>query len=110
MKRKYASIKCDSYSKDEKCLQKTWGTEVPHAKPRFGRSTSDYDLHERAGGVPLQPLAAPNVRFSSKRKREVCNPGRKSNAPNKRCGSKRTCSAPSRKLFILRRIRRKAIP
>ncbi len=50
---------------------------------RFGRNASDYDLHEMAGGLPLQTLAAPNVRLSSKRRREVCNTARKSNIPNK---------------------------
>ena len=48
---------------------------------RFSRNASDYDLHETAGGSPLLTLAAPNVRPSSKRGREVCNPERKSNVP-----------------------------
>jgi len=65
------------------CNKKTWGAETPHAITRFSRNASDYDLHEMAGGLPLQPLAAPNVRPSSKRGREVCNPGRKSNIPYK---------------------------
>ncbi len=49
---------------------------------RFSRNTSDYDLHEMAGGLPLPALAAPNVHLSSKRRREVCNPAGKSNVPN----------------------------
>ena len=42
---------------------------------------SIYDLHQRAGGSPLIPITAPNVRLSSERKREVCKTGRKSNIP-----------------------------
>ena len=42
---------------------------------------SNYDLHEKAGGLPLLTLAAPNIHPSSERGREVCNPGRKSNIP-----------------------------
>ena len=61
----------------------TWGVETPHAKTRFGRVASNYDLHDMAGGLPLPALAAPNVHLSSKRRREVCNPGGKSNIPIK---------------------------
>ncbi len=50
---------------------------------RFSRVASNYDLHEKAGGLPLRTLAAPNVRLMSKHRREVCNPARKSNVPNK---------------------------
>ena len=57
--------------------EKTGGTEVPPALPRFGRNASDYDLHETAGGMPLQPLTAPNIHHTSKRRREVCKPGGK---------------------------------
>ena len=50
---------------------------------RFGRNASDYDLHEMAGGLPLLHLAVPNVHRTSKRRREVYNPCRKSNVPYK---------------------------
>ena len=58
--------------------------------PRFGRDTSNYDLHEKAGGLPLPTITAPNVHPSSKRGREVCKQAGKSNFPSKKCGSKRT--------------------
>ena len=72
--------------------------------PRFSRNASDYDLHETAGGMPLLTFTASNVHHMSKHRREACKPGRKSNFPNKKCGSKRTRYAPSRKnerLFFL---------
>ena len=50
---------------------------------RHSRVAPSYDLHKRAGGLPLLALAAPNVRHTSKRRREVCNPDRKSNIPIK---------------------------
>ena len=50
---------------------------------RFGRIASDYDLHEMAGGLPLPVITAPNVHHTSKRRREVYNPCRKSNVPYK---------------------------
>ena len=39
---------------------------------RFGRHASNYDLHVMAGGLPLPSITAPNVRLTSKRRREVC--------------------------------------
>ncbi len=63
--------------------KKTWGVKYSPCHTRFSRNASDYDLHERAGGLPLLALAAPNVHHTSKRWREVCNPDRKSNIPNK---------------------------
>ena len=42
---------------------------------------ANYDLHVMAGGLPLLVLAASNVHLSSKRRREACNPIRKSNIP-----------------------------
>ena len=55
-----------------------------------------------AGGLPLQTITAPNIHRISKYGREVCKQAGKSNIPNKRCGSKRTHYAPSRKhiLFV----------
>ncbi len=53
------------------------------APTRHSRNASDYDLHEMAGGLPLLALAAPNIHRTSKRRREVCNPDRKSNIPVK---------------------------
>ncbi len=52
-----------------------------HAQTRFGRNASDYDLHEMAGGLPLQTVSAPNIHHISKYRREVCNQVRKSNIP-----------------------------
>ena len=69
---------------------KTWGAEAPQA-PRISRSTSNYDLHEKAGGLPLLNLTAPSVHPTTQRRREVCKQNRKSNFPSKKCGSKRTC-------------------
>ena len=82
-------------------INETWGAEAPHALTRFSRSASNYDLHEKAGGLPLLALAAPNVHRTSKRRREVCNPGRKSNIPIIKCGSKRTHYAQGRQFVIL---------
>ena len=48
---------------------------------RFSRDASDYDLHEKAGGMPLQTITAPNIHPTSKRGREVCKQARKSNVP-----------------------------
>ena len=76
--------------------KKTWGAEAPHA-PRFSRNASNYDLHEKAGGLPLLTVTAPNIHPTSERGREVCKQARKSNFPIKKCGSKRTRYAPSRK-------------
>ena len=76
---------------------KKHGGPRPPMSPRFGRDTSNYDLHEKAGGLPLPTITAPNVHPSSKRGREVCKQAGKSNFPSKKCGSKRTYHAPSRK-------------
>ncbi len=65
----------------ELICKKTRRTEVLRAFARYSRNASDYDLHEKAGGLPLLALAAPNVHRTSKRRREVCNPDRKSNIP-----------------------------
>ncbi len=56
-----------------------------------------------AGGMPLAAITAPNIHLSSKRRREVCKQTVKSNVPSKKCGSKKTHYAPSRKycLFFL---------
>ena len=60
-----------------------------HGKPkfpmqtRFSRNASDYDLHETAGGLLLLTLAVPNVHHTSKRRREVYNPEKKSGVPYK---------------------------
>ena len=67
--------------------QKTWGAEAPHA-PRFSRNASDYDLHEKAGGLPLQTITAPNIHPSSKRGREVCKQERKLTSQLKNVGPK----------------------
>jgi len=82
--------------------KKTWGAMLP-MHPLWPYA-SIYDLHEKAGGLPLLALAAPNVHPTSKRGREVCNPGRKSNIPIIKCGSKRTHYAPSRKRYFNRRL------
>ena len=54
--------------------KKKHGGRSPHAIPRFSRSTSNYDLHEMAGGLPLAAFSAPSVHHTSARGREVCNP------------------------------------
>ena len=77
--------------------QKTRGAEAPHA-PRFSRNASNYDLHEKAGGMPLPTITAPSIHHPSKRGREVCKQAGKSNVPIRKCGSKRTRYAPSRRL------------
>ena len=66
-------------------------------RTRFGRNASDYDLHEKAGGLPLQTITAPNIRRLSKQGREVCKQERKLTSRNRKCGSKKTRYAPSRK-------------
>ena len=68
--------------------KKTWGAETPHA-PRFGRNASIYDLHEKAGGLPLQTVTAPNIRRLSKQGREVCKQERKLTSRLKNVGPKR---------------------
>ena len=67
--------------------RKTWGAETPHA-PRFSRNASDYDLHEKAGGLPLQTITAPNIRRLSKQGREVCKQERKLTSLLKNVGPK----------------------
>ena len=44
---------------------KTRRAEALRAKTRFSRNASDYDLHEMAGGLPLQTITAPNIHLSS---------------------------------------------
>ena len=85
--------------------KKTWGAEAPHV-PRFSRNASDYDLHEMAGGLPLQTITAPNIRRLSKQGREVCKQERKLTSRNKKCGSKKTRYAPSRKIILLPLLRK----
>ena len=50
------------------------GVETPNAVYPLWPYASDYDLHEKAGGLPLCALAAPNVRIKM---REVCNRAQK---------------------------------
>ena len=50
-------------------------------RTRFSRAASDYDLHEKAGGLPLPTITVPNVHLSSKRRREVYKQAGKSNFP-----------------------------
>ena len=88
--------------KNEKNIQIICGNIKKHGEQsspctRFSRDASDYDLHEKAGGMPLFAITAPNIHLSSKRRREVCKQTEKSNVPIKKCGSKRTHHAPSRK-------------
>ena len=54
-------------------------------------------LHEKAGGMPLPTITAPSVHHPSMRGREVCKQAGKSNVPIRKCGSKRTRYAPSRR-------------
>ena len=60
---------------------KNTGRRSPRAIP-LRPCASSYDLHDYAGGSLLRTLAAPNIHLSSKRRREVCNPARKSCVPN----------------------------
>ena len=78
--------------------------KYPGASNPLRPCASSYDLHEKAGGLPLSALAAPNIHLSSKRRREVCNQAEKSNIPIIKCGSKRTHHAPSRLKLLLVRI------
>ena len=41
----------------------------------------NYNLHKKAGGLPLAVFIAPNVHRQSRLGREVCNPAEKSNIP-----------------------------
>jgi len=41
------------------------GAETPNAFYPLWPYASDYDLHEKAGGLPLYALAAPNVRIKN---------------------------------------------
>ena len=79
------------------CKNKKHGEQKPPMPTPLWPCASNYDLHEKAGGMPLPTFAAPNVHPTSKRGREVCNPAGKSNFPIQKCGSKRTRHAPSRK-------------
>ena len=56
---------------------------------RYSRNASDYDLHEKAGGLPLQTMTAPNIHHPSKRGREVCKQERKLTSRLKNVGPKR---------------------
>ena len=56
---------------------------------RFSRNASDYDLHEKAGGLPLQTITAPNIRRLSKQGREVCKQERKLTSRFKNVGPNR---------------------
>ena len=67
---------------------------------RFGRDASDYDLHEKAGGLPLQTITAPNIRRLSKQGREVCKQERKLTSLLKNVGPKGHAYAPSRKFMF----------
>ena len=58
-------------------------------RTRFSRNASDYDLHEKAGGLPLQTITAPNIRRLSKQGREVCKQERKLTSRLKNVGPKR---------------------
>ena len=49
---------------------------------------SNYDLHKKAGGLPLLSFTVPNIHLSSKRKREVYKPGRKLTSLIKNVGPK----------------------
>ena len=49
---------------------------------------SDYDLHSKAGGLPLPTITAPNVHYTSKRKREVCKQEGKLTSLDKNVGPK----------------------
>ena len=57
-------------------------------RTRYSRNASIYDLHEKAGGLPLHAITAPNIHRQSKQRREVCKQAGKSNVPIKKCGSK----------------------
>jgi len=41
-----------------------------------------YDLHKKAGGLPLHIITAPNIHTASKRRREVCKTDREVKHPN----------------------------
>lgn len=49
---------------------------------------SVYNLHKRAGGLPLCIFTASNFHRTSKRRREACNPMPKSSIPKIGCGFK----------------------
>ena len=57
--------------------QKKEAKDRSSASARFGRVHPDDDLHEKAGGLPLCTLSAPNIHPTSKRGREVCKPTQK---------------------------------
>ena len=45
-------------------IVKTQGEKLP-APTRHSRGVSSYDLHDKAGGLPLPAFAAPNVHLTS---------------------------------------------
>ena len=89
-------IKIYNYSGWICCSIKTWGAEAPHA-PALAVSHLIMTCTKMAGGLPLQTITAPNIRRLSKQGREVCKQERKLTSRIKKCGSKKTRYAPSRK-------------
>ena len=75
------------------------GSESFPCKIPLWPCVSNYDLHEMAGGSPLRFITAPNIHRTSQRRREVCKQNRKTCVPIKKCGSKRTHHAPSRRFY-----------
>ena len=67
---------------------------------RFSRNASDYDLHEKAGGLPLQTITAPNIRRLSKQGREVCKQERKLTSLLKNVGPKRHATHQAGKIIL----------
>ena len=79
----------------------TWEAETSHALDPLWPYASDYDLHQKAGGLPLASITAPNVRLPSWRKAGGLQTGNETNVPINKCGSKRTHYAPGRKKISL---------
>ena len=71
---------------------------------------SNYDLHEKAGGSPLQVFTAPNVRHMSQHRREVCNPTGKLTSRNKNVGPKGHITHQAGRTFNRPLLQRKAAP
>lgn len=71
---------------------RSWDNKNPENRSspgtRFSRNASDYDLHEKAGGLPLQTITAPNIHHLSKQRREVCKQERKLTSQLKNVGPK----------------------
>ena len=63
--------------------------EALRTHTRHSRIASNYDLHEKAGGLPLQTITAPNIRRLSKQGREVCKQERKLTSRLKNVGPNR---------------------